>query len=211
MLVALIDTRHEYDDLASLYLPIAIAVAVIIFGLFFFAVIRYRRRDDQLPRQRSGWPLLEIVYALILAGVVAVLLSATFKTNDEETNVSSHPGLRMDVTAFQWGWRFHYPGGVTIVGDDRHPPTLVVPIDTPIHFTLQSHDVIHAFWIPELRFKRDAFPGRPSTFDLVFDDSSAVGRCAEFCGLAHDDMKFGVIGMSPPRFRDWLRTQKAGA
>jgi cytochrome c oxidase subunit 2 len=185
-------------------------VAAIIFGAVLFAVVRYRRRDDELPRQRDGFPVLEILYALGLAVVVVVLLSATFSTNDRETKVSAHPGLRMQVTAFQWGWRFNYPGGVTVVGDERHPPTLTVPTDTTVRFTLHARDVIHSFWVPELRFKRDAFPERNTDFDLVFDRGFTKGRCAEFCGLAHADMSFDVVGLAPDRFRDWLRTQRTG-
>ena len=206
---ALIDTRKEFEDLLGLYLPIGIAVAVIVFGAVLFAVVRYRRRDDELPRQREGLPWAEGLYAVVLAGVVVFLLSATFSTNDRETTVSDDPGLEVDVTAFQWGWRFTYVGeGVTVVGDDRRPPTLVVPTDTTVQFTVRSRDVIHAFWIPELRFKRDAFPERESTFDLVFDEEESTGRCAEFCGLAHGEMTFDVVGMQSADFRAWLRTQR---
>ena len=206
---ALIDTRKEFEDLLGLYLPIGIAVAVIVFGAVLFAVVRYRRRDDELPRQREGLPWAEGLYAVVLAGLVVFLLSATFSANDRETTVSDDPGLEVDVTAFQWGWRFTYVGeGVTVVGDDRRPPTLVVPTDTTVQFTVRSRDVIHAFWIPELRFKRDAFPERESTFDLVFDEEESTGRCAEFCGLAHGEMTFDVVGMQSADFRAWLRTQR---
>jgi len=154
-------------------------------------------------------PLAEAVYALVLAGVVVVLLAATFTTEDRVDRISDHPGLEVDVTAFQWGWRFTYPGdAVTVVGDDRRPPTLVVPTDTTVRFTLESRDVIHSFWIPELRFKKDAFPERENTFDLSFEEEDAVGRCAEFCGLAHGEMTFDVLALEPPDFRDWLRTQR---
>ncbi len=111
------------------------------------------------------------------------------------------------MTAFQWGWRFTYPGGASEVGDQRHPPTLVVPTNETVRFILHSHDVIHAFWVPSLRFKRDAFPKRTTSFDLDFDGST-TGRCAEFCGLAHSEMTFDVLGLSPPKFEDWLRTKQ---
>jgi cytochrome c oxidase subunit II len=123
--------------------------------------------------------------------------------------VSADPGAELDVTAFQWGWRFTYPDeDVTVVGDDRRPPTLVVPIDETVRFTLTSRDVIHSFWIPEVRFKRDAFPNRETTFDLSFEQDDMTGRCAEFCGLAHGEMTFDVVGMDRDDFDDWLRTQR---
>jgi cytochrome c oxidase subunit II len=208
---ALIDTREEFEDLWALYLPIGVAVAAIVFGLVLFTVVRYRRRGDELPGGREGPPIIEGLYALLLAGVVVFLLAATFRTNDRETELVSDPGAEVDVTAFQWGWRFTYPGeGVSVVGDDRQPPTLVVPTDTTVRFTLRSRDVIHAFWIPELRFKRDAFPQRETSFDLSFEEEGPMetGRCAEFCGLAHGEMTFKVVAMASPEFSDWLRTQR---
>jgi cytochrome c oxidase subunit 2 len=208
---ALIDTREEFDDLWALYLPIGVAVAAIVFGLVIFTVVRYRRRGDELPRGREAPPIVEGLYALLLAGVVVFLVAATFSANDRETELATDPGAEVDVTAFQWGWRFTYPGeGVTVVGDDRRPPTLVVPTDTTVRFRLRARDVIHAFWIPELRFKRDAFPERETSFDLSFKEEGRLetGRCAEFCGLAHGEMTFNVVAMAPPEFRGWLRRQR---
>jgi cytochrome c oxidase subunit 2 len=206
---ALIDTREEFQDLWGVYLPIGVAVAAIIFGLVVFSVLRYRRRGDELPDGREGPPILEGMYALVLVGVVVFLLAMTFRTDDRVIEVSGDPGAEVDVTAFQWGWRFTYPGeGVTVVGDDKRPPTLVVPLDTTVQFTLRSRDVIHSFWIPEVRFKRDAFPERETTFDLSFDEEDMIGRCAEFCGLAHGEMTFDVVAMEQAEFSDWLRTQR---
>ena len=206
---ALIDTREEFQDLWGIYLPIGVAVAVIVFALVFFTLVRYRRRGDELPRGREGPPIVEGLYALVLAGVVVFLLAMTFRTDDEVTALSADPGAEVDVTAFQWGWRFTYPGEkVTVVGDDRRPPTLVVPTDTTVRFTVESRDVIHSFWIPELRFKRDAFPNREDSFDLSFEEDETVGRCAEFCGLAHGEMTFDVVAMAETEFRDWLETQR---
>jgi cytochrome c oxidase subunit 2 len=209
---ALVDTREEFDDLWGLYLPIGVAVAAIVFGLVLFTVVRYRRRGDELPGGREGPPIVEGLYALVLAGVVVFLLAATFRTEDKVTELASDPGTEVHVTAFQWGWRFTYPGeGVTVVGDDTRAPTLVVPTDTTVRFILRARDVIHSFWIPELRFKRDAFPKRETSFDLSFEEEGRLesGRCAEFCGLAHGEMTFEVVAMSSARFRDWLGRQRA--
>ena len=206
---ALIDTRDEFQDLWGVYLPIGVAVAAIIFGLVFFTLVRYRRRGDEVPGGGEGKPIIEGLYALLLAAVVVFLLTMTFRTDNDVVEVSADPGLEVDVTAFQWGWRFSYPDEeVTVVGDDRRPPTLVVPLDTTVQFTLASRDVIHSFWIPEARFKRDAFPERETTFDLSFEEEDMVGRCAEFCGLAHGEMTFDVVAMEPEEFGDWLRTQR---
>jgi cytochrome c oxidase subunit 2 len=184
-------------------------VAAIVFGLVLYALVRYRRRGDEIPGGREGPPIVEALYALVLAGVVVFLLAMTFRTDDRVIEVSPDPGVEVDVTAFQWGWRFTYTDeDVTVVGDDRRPPTLVVPVDETVRFTLISRDVIHSFWIPEVRFKRDAFPNRETTFDLSFEQDDMTGRCAEFCGLAHGEMTFDVVAMPRADFDDWVRTQR---
>jgi cytochrome c oxidase subunit 2 len=200
------DTRKEFGHLLGLYDPLLIAVAGVIFAVVFFALVKYRRREGRTSG-REGAPLAESAYAFILAVVAAGLIAATFGTENRVDAVSSKPGLRIDVTAFKWQWRFEYPGkGVRpLVGSRDEPALLVVPTDTTILFTLTSHDVIHSFWIPEERFKRDAFPKRTTQFDLVFDQAGHfTGRCAEFCGLRHADMTFDVEAMSPAAFRTWL-------
>ncbi len=199
------DTREEFKDLFSLYLPVTAAVAAIVFSLVVFAVVRYRRRPDRGASSRREARIVELTYAAILACVAAVLVSATFIKESDVDAVSSHPGLRVEVIAFQWQWRFTYPDlGVSVVGTRDNPPTLVVPT-----FSATSHDVIHSFWIPSERFKRDAFPKRTTRFDLVFDKlGESTGRCAEFCGLRHSDMTFHVQVVTQDRFRAWIGEQR---
>ena len=94
--------------------------------------------------------------------------------------------------------------GRTVIGSADHEPMLVVPAHTQIEFSARATDVIHSFWIPSERFKRDAFPDRTTRFDLVFEHvGETVGHCAEFCGLRHADMNFNVRVLSPADFRAW--------
>jgi len=206
----LTDTREEFKDLFSLYLPVTAAVAAIVFSLVVFAVVRYRRRPDRGASSRREARIVELTYAAILACVAAVLVSATFIKESDVDAVSSHPGLRVEVIAFQWQWRFTYPDrGVSVVGTRHNPPTLVVPTRKIVQFSATSHDVIHSFWIPSERFKRDAFPKRTTRFDLVFDKlGESTGRCAEFCGLRHSDMTFHVQVVTQDRFRAWIGEQR---
>jgi cytochrome c oxidase subunit 2 len=162
-----------------------------------------------VPSTRTETPRLEILYALLLACIACGLIVVTFYTEHRIDSVSAHPGLRVDVTASQWNWRFRYPrSGVVVDAPTGTYPTLVVPTDTTVQFTLVSKDVIHAFFIPALRYKRWAFPGRDhvNTFDLVFDKpGKMLGQCAEFCGWNHSGMRFAVRALPPDQFRAWLR------
>lgn len=204
------DRREEFKDLFSLYLPVTAAVAAIVFSLVLFAVVRYRRRPGRGASSRREARIVELTYAAILACVAAVLVSATFIKESHVDAVSSHPGLRVEVIAFQWQWRFTYPDlGVSVVGTRDNPPTLVVPTRKIIQFSATSKDVIHSFWIPSERFKRDAFPKRTTRFDLVFDKlGESTGRCAEFCGLRHSDMTFQVRVVTQDRFRAWIGEER---
>jgi cytochrome c oxidase subunit 2 len=206
------DTRQEFHDLfGDLYLPLTLTVGTIVVVVILGAAIRYRRRPGREPSRRSEAPVAESIYALLIAAVVGVLLWATFTAEAKVDKVSAHPGLRIDVTAFKWQWRFDYVGaGVRpSIGTDAHHAELVVPADTVVQFRMTSRDVIHALWIPALKFKRDAFPNRSTTFDLVFDELGTFpGRCAEFCGLEHAGMTLEVRVLPRAQFASWLATRR---
>lgn len=208
MIVAEGDTRLHYETLWwHVYAPILGFVTLAIFAAVLFALVRYRRRDDELPRQTTEDKLKEGAYLLLVACGVGALVFFTFRAEYREDALAAAPALTVQVTAFQWQWRFDYPaGGPTIVGSARRAPTLVVPAGQTVRFTQTSTDVIHSLWIPELRFKRDVNPfGKVSRYDLVFPDAKLYrGLCAEFCGLRHADMTFYVRALPPPEFRRWL-------
>ncbi len=209
----MVDTRHEYQRLQDIYLPIAVGVFVLVLALVVFLAVRYRRRGDGRPsHQRTEAPVVEGLYAVGLAVVAALLVGATFSTESREDRASSPAALDVTVTAAQWRWRFDYPSqGIDEIGTDTTPPTLTVPVGATVRFTMRSQDVIHSFWIPDLRFKRDAFPRRTTRFELVFDRigfDSAGGACAEYCGLHHGDMSFGVDVLSRPEFARWVQARR---
>jgi cytochrome c oxidase subunit II len=200
-----VETRHEYNHLFDLYVPIALGVFAIVSGLVVFALVRYRRRGDERPGGRSDAPVAELLYVLVLAGVVALLVTSTFRTEAKVDRVSSRPALQVNVTASKWKWRFTYPSyGISVVSADTRPSTLVVPAGQTVRFRLTSIDVIHSFYVPALRFKRDAFPQSTTTFDLVFERPRFMGECAEFCGLHHADMLFSVEALPPSKFKAWV-------
>ena len=208
-MVAATSTRQDFQDLFSLYMLVAGIVIVLVLGAIAYAVVRYRRREGAAPHEVRGLRPLEGVWIVLLSATVVLLLVSTFRTEDRVDAVADDPAQTVRVTAFQWGWRFSYPGtGVSVTGNSQRLPVLVVPAGVPVRLELSARDVIHAFWIPELRFKRDAFPNRVTDFDLVFDPGvTTTGRCAEFCGLGHDRMDFQVVSMSPDGFARWLRSR----
>jgi len=202
----LVDTRSQYAGLEGLYYPIGVAVIVAVVGLTLFALVHFRHREGRAPSTRSDAPLLEGFYVVGLVVIVVVLVVATFTVEGRVDAVAAHPAQRINVTASDWRWRFDYPSqhiselpGPTGVTD------LVVPVGQTVEFDMTSLDVIHAFWIPDRRFQRQAFPDRSTSFDLVFDHPGAqlAAQCNEFCGLGHADMRFVVRTVTGAEFARW--------
>lgn len=208
--LALVDTRHEYGWLFGIYVPIAVGV----FGLFFLLIVgnavRGRFRPLRRASRRHENNPVELSYAVLLAGVVGVLLWLTFSAEHQVDTVAlkQKPYATIDVTASQWEWTFYYPGsGITQrSGFAGHQP-LVVPTNEPVRFELYSRDVIHAFWVPYLRYKHDLIQGSRQVIELVFPSAGLFpGRCSQYCGLHHAEMVFNVRALPPSRYRAWLRS-----
>jgi cytochrome c oxidase subunit II len=206
----LADTRQQFLDLFSVYEWLLVAVMVVYASAIVFAVVHWRRRRDERPQGKDEHKLGESIYAVVLACIAAALITLTFRTEARVDPLSAAPKVRIDITAFQWQWRFDYPGtGRTVIGGPNTYPVLVVPAHEVVQFRATSTDVIHSFWVPDERFKRDAFPYRTTRFDLVFDRlGTHPGHCAEFCGLRHADMNFRVRVVPPDQFRAWLKQER---
>jgi cytochrome c oxidase subunit 2 len=215
------DTRSAYDGLAAWYLPVAIAVFAVVLGVLVVVAIRFRSSRRGEPSTRQTSTRLELSYAIGLGLIAGVLLWRSYEAISDVDPIpavaaaapkAGRAGLTVRVTAARWNWRFTYPGGVAQVGNGRaRYPVLVVPAGEPVRFRMTSLDVVHAFWVPALRAKYDAIPGRVNVFDLEFARGLdySTGRCSEFCGEYHDQMQFRVDVRPPAAFDAWLRDRQA--
>ena len=209
-------TQHEFGDVQGIYLPIGLAVLAIVVGAFAFAVVRYRARPGRAPRPTRDRYAVEAAIATVIAGIVVVLLITTFRANADITDTARHgrPGFAVDAVAYRWGWQFSYPSLPGVVDRTRPDaaPVLHVPARTEVRFRLRTEDVVHAFWVPSVRYKADAWPDTVRTFDLAFDEGAAIsGHCAQYCGLKHSDMVFTVDAMAPADFRAWVARARGRA
>ena len=210
MLAALVDTRHEYSHLFSIYVPIAVGVFVVIVLVTVTAVLKYRRWVPERAARFEESNRLEGGYALLLACVVAFLLYLTFTAEHRVDTIANRqrPAVTVDVTGAKWEWTFTYPAyGITHRSGTVGRQPLVVPVGEAVRFNLRSADVIHAFWIPHLDYKHDLIPGSTQVVTLTFSRTGLFqGECAEFCGLRHADMLFNVRVLSAGRFGAWARS-----
>ncbi len=215
------DTFKLWSAMVTLGIIIGGIVAVLI----LWSVVRYRRRSDEMPKQFHENVPIEILYTVLPVIIVGVLFFFTVLTeNNVDATVASSatvtssgtPVVDITVTAFQWGWRFDYPGlnvgvvGTTTQGPDNHGPQMVVPAGQTVQITLVSDDVIHGFYVRDFNFSRYAQPGVTNVFDLnVIHTGTYDGQCTQFCGLYHSEMLFSVRAVTPAGFEQWASSQVA--
>jgi cytochrome c oxidase subunit 2 len=201
-------------DLWRILLGAGIVLGTLVTGLILWSVLRYRRpkgaAPGDLPRQVRANVPLEVVYTVIPLIVVVVLFAITMRTQDRVTHQSATPDLGVEVTGFQWGWRFRYPSeGVTVVGDANTPPTLVLPVGANVRLRLVAADVIHSFFVPAFLVKRDMIPGVDNSIEVRPTETGRfTGLCAEFCGLDHWRMSFTVEVVTPAQFQAFIAEQQ---
>jgi cytochrome c oxidase subunit II len=181
-----------------------VGVAAVVYGLIVWSILRYRRTDQ--PTQFRDDRRVEVVYTLVPVAMVVLLFLLTLRAETDVEDPARDPAATVRVEAFDWSWRFSYEGtGVEVFGTPENPPQMVLPAGRPVRVMLSSADVIHAFYVPDFLFKRDAIPGRTTSFDLTVREPGLYqGRCAEFCGLDHYRMRFTIRAVPVPDFEAWL-------
>ncbi|MGI8808532.1 MAG: cytochrome c oxidase subunit II [Acidimicrobiales bacterium] len=201
-------------DLWRILLAAGVVLGALVTGLILWTVVRYRRpraaAPGDLPKQVGANIPIEVFYTVVPLVIVAVLFGVTMRTQDRISRQSETPDLGVDVTGFQWGWRFRYPAqGVTVVGDANDPPTLVLPVGANVRLRLVAADVIHSFFVPSFLVKRDMIPGVDNAVEVrPTEPGRYTGTCAEFCGLDHWRMGFNVEVVTPEAFAAFLAEQQ---
>jgi cytochrome c oxidase subunit 2 len=214
----------QSHEMYNLWIGTVIAAAVVgvaVYGLIFWCIIRYRKKGDELPAQTRYNLPIELIYTVVPFLIIAVLFYYTARAETDVDKVSAHPDVTVSIVAFKWNWEFDYPdpsakmpdgSPVSEIGDSSYVPILVVPVDKSILFQEHSNDVIHSFWVPELLFKRDVFPGIVhNTFQTTIQTPGAyVGRCAELCGTYHSQMNFELLAVTPDQYTQYLTARQSG-
>jgi cytochrome c oxidase subunit 2 len=173
-------------------------LALVTFLMLYFA-IRYRGRDGQPAEGATTHNTpLEIVWSVIPTGVVIAMFWNGYTTYLDLEN-APRESYELRVTGQKWNWLFTYPNGY--VDGELH-----VPAHTPVSLIMTSEDVIHAFFVPEFRVKRDVMPGR---YTKVWFEATTTGEykvmCAEYCGTSHSTMLAKVVVHAPGEYDAWLR------
>lgn len=181
---------------------ISVAMFVLIVGTMLLFVAKYRAKPGDKPTAPVGkhlaleltWTFapLVLLFALFHMGFKSYVFSAVAPANS----------IEFRVRAKKWNWEFEYPAGT------REGGLLVVPVNQPIKLIMSSDDVLHSFYVPEFRVKRDVVPGMYST---LWFEATEVGEyqvyCAEYCGTQHSGMYAKVRVVTLDEYREFLRVQ----
>ncbi|GIU75209.1 MAG: cytochrome c oxidase subunit 2 [Bryobacteraceae bacterium] len=169
-------------------------------ALILYAVKRWRRRSEkEVTPHITHDTRLELVWSLIPLVVVMLIFFWGFR-GYVKAWVAPNESMEIIVTGKKWVWEFEYPDGTRTLND------LHVPVNQPVKLVLTAEDVIHSFYIPEFRLKRDAIPGR---YTELWFTATKPGIyqvfCAEYCGKGHSDMLARIFVDTPEQYETFLR------
>ncbi len=186
---------------------ISIGIFALVMSVIIYSVLTFRAppEDEADGPSIHGHTGLEIVWTVIPAILVVAIGVVSAIVLSENGDAGTNP-LPVKVFAQQFAWRFEYPDSKSLKSGE-----LVLPVGRGVKLDLQSADVIHSFWIPEMGQKQDAVPGihthivitpkREGTFALI---------CTELCGLGHATMRASVRVVSAAKFAAWVKEQQSG-
>jgi cytochrome c oxidase subunit II len=189
----------EVDQLYYLLTGITLFFTVLIFSIIFYFMVKYRRRsNDEKPPEVHSSLVLELAWTIIpslICVVVFVWSSSLYIRSSRPPSASTE----IFVIGKQWMWHLQHPEGPREINE------LHVPVGQPVKLTMTSQDVIHGFYIPAFRLKKDVLPGR---YTSLWFEATDVGTyhifCTEFCGTNHTEMIGWVYVMAPSDYAAWL-------
>lgn len=200
------DLTKSLLDIYSTIFWIDTFLFILVQGLLIYIVLRFRARGNEtsLPEQVHGNTQMEIGWTIAPVLVLLVIAIPTVSFIFESQAQAEPDALVVNVTGKQWWFKMEYPGYGFETANELH-----VPSGKQVDLRLQSDNVIHSFWAPQVFAKRDMMPGRVNHITFKADtEGTFLGQCAEYCQDSHALMKFRVVVDSPEEFEAWTARQK---
>ncbi|GAO38847.1 putative cytochrome c oxidase subunit II [Sphingomonas changbaiensis NBRC 104936] len=195
-----------FNSLFVVFLVVCGFFYLLVIGFLGAAILRRRRQgEDGVPALFRVW------VGLVSLSLVGLALASWLTDRAMASYGDKGPPVRIRLTANQWWWDVEYlganPSEAVRTANEVH-----LPIGRPTLIELQSNDVIHSFWVPNLAGKQDLIPGRTEDIALLPRKIGVFrGQCAEFCGAQHAHMALTVVVEPEAQFRSWWRQQQAEA
>jgi cytochrome c oxidase subunit II len=201
--------------LSILGLTVCAAIFLVVAGLLTFTIVRFRRKgeDQREPAQVYGSNRIEIAWTVLPILIVVVLTMATARVVVAIQNKRAPAdALHVTVIGHQWWWEIRYPDLGIVTANELHVPVSAAAKPALTFLKLQSADVAHSFWVPQLSGKTDLIPNQTNSMWIdPRQEGTFLGNCAEYCGTQHANMLLRVIVQSPADFDKWATSEKSYA
>jgi cytochrome c oxidase subunit II len=176
----------------------ASATYIVVAGFILVAAFRGRGTVEGKPSRVGDGSFIVVGGIIVPAVILVVLAAATVNASNNLRRPEKNP-LRVEVVGKRWWWAVTYPDQNITTANEIH-----IPVGRPIEFALDSDNVIHSFWVPQLGGKLDLIPGQRNVWRVKATKAGTYrGECAEYCGLQHARMNFVVIAQTPASFDTW--------
>ncbi|WP_372610032.1 cytochrome c oxidase subunit II [Halomonas sp.] len=225
------DVSGEIYSLHMIIFWICVVIGVVVFGVMFYALFRFRRSKGAEAANFHENTTVEVLWTVIpmlILIAMAVPATATLKQMYDASDAE----LDVMITGQQWRWHYEYLGEdvaftsnlstprAQIRGEEERGENyllevdepLVLPVNRKVRFLFTSDDVIHSWWVPDLAVKQDTIPGFVNENWVRINEPGIYrGQCAELCGINHGFMPIVVHAMEEDAFDDWMVDRKAAA
>jgi cytochrome c oxidase subunit 2 len=190
------------DTLLDVMIVLSAFVFSLVTVMLFYALWRFKAKpgDESDGEPIHGNTRLEVAWTLIPTIIVLFSAGYSWAVLEEIEDPAENP-LKVQVFSQQFAWSFGYPGK----GEAWSEGELHVPLGRQVHFKMHALDVIHSFWVPEWRIKKDNVPGITTTAIVTPDKPGAYQLiCTELCGFGHATMRAKVVVEPAAEFRKWV-------
>lgn len=204
---------QEIDSLFYLIYYITAVTFILVTVLMVVFLIKYRDQGGRRATYSHGNTTLEIIWTIIPAAILIVLAFMSASTWAKVKRHAPDSDFELQVTAKQFNWEVVYPGAdrkFDTPDDVKFDNDLHVPVNKVVRVYLGSKDVIHSFYLPNLRLRQDAVPGRTI---LVWFEATKPGKyelpCSQLCGFGHSGMKGWLYVHTPEEYTKWAQENLA--
>ena len=227
--VGVTEVSKQVYDLHMLIFWICVAIGVVVFGAMFYSMYHHRKsRGAVADTNMTHSNKLEILWTIVPTLILIVMAVPATKVLIEMEDTTKTE-MTVKITGYQWRWQYDYlDEGISFVSGLATPreqiydlqeksehyllevdKPLVLPVDTRIRLLATAADVIHAWWVPDLGWKRDAIPGFVTDNWTKIDKPGTYrGQCTELCGKDHGFMPIVVEAVSKEDYQKWVAEQK---
>ena len=236
MPVGVTDISREVFGLHMAIFFVVVAIGVVVFGVLFWSMWKYRRSNNKKPATFTENHTVELLWTIIPTLIlIAMAVPASITLKKIYDHEAEEGGIDIQVVGWQWKWQYKYLDEqvgnkpLSFFSNLTTPPDqyefnrveknenyllevdepVVIPVDTPVRFLITSNDVIHSWYMSDFAVKQDAIPGFINVAKTKVNVPGIYrGNCTELCGERHAYMPIVVKAVTQDEYQEWLQSKR---